>query len=74
MGFWHEFFESTLGANKNWSRWSDIVAVMLPENTSREIILENILSMRTFEWLVILFGYNIYDIKEFEARKYKIHL
>ena len=27
--FWPEFFESTLGANKNWGRWSDIVKVML---------------------------------------------
>ena len=64
--------------NKNWGRlWgrlSDIVAVMLPEINSWETILENLLSMRVFEWLVILIGFKIYDIKEFEARGLKIHL
>ena len=60
--------------NKNWGRWSDIVAVMLPEIKSWETILENLLSMRVFEWLVILIGFKIYDIKEFEARGLKIHL
>ena len=44
--FWPEFFESTLGANKNWGRWSDIVKVMLLEITSWEIILENI-----YQWV-----------------------
>ena len=72
MDFWHELFESTLGANKNWGRWSDIVTVMLPEITSWEIILENVFSMRVFEWLVILVGCNMYGIKEFEARESKI--
>ena len=64
--------------NKNWGRlWgrlSDIVAVMLPEINSWETILENLLSMRVFEWLVILIGFKIYNIKEFEARGLKIHL
>ena len=64
--------------NKNWGRlWgrlSDIVAVMLPEINLWETILENLLSMRVFEWLVILIGFKIYDIKEFEARGLKIHL
>ena len=44
--FWPEFSESTLGANKNWGRWSDIVKVMLLEITSWEIILENI-----YQWV-----------------------
>ena len=70
MDFWHEFFESTL-ANKNWGRLLDIVAVIFPEITWWEILLENILSITLFEWLVILVGCNIYDIKEFEARESK---
>ena len=58
MDFWHEFFESTLGANKDWSRWSDIGVVMLPEMTSWEIIVENILSMKVCIWcsLYIIFA------------------
>ena len=73
MDFWHDVFESTLVANKNWGRWLDIVAVMLLEMLSWETILENILSMRVFEWLVILVGCKIYGIKEFEARESKIN-
>ena len=72
MHFWHECFESTLGANKNWGRSLDIVAVILPEVTLWEIILEYILSMRVFEWLVILVGCNIYGNKEFKARESKV--
>ena len=48
------------------TKWSDIVAVMLPD-----IKLENILSMRVFEWLVILVGCKIYEIKELEANESK---
>ena len=54
--FWQDGFESKLGANKNCGRWSDIMAVMLPEIISWEIILMNILSMRVLEWLVSLVG------------------
>ena len=43
------------------------VAVMLPEIVSWEIILGNILSMRVFEWLVILVGCNKYGLKELKA-------
>ena len=71
MDFLHEAFESTLGANKNWNRWSDIVAVILPEITSWETISGNILSVRVFEWLVILVGCKINGIKESETRKHK---
>ena len=74
MDFWHDVFESTQGANKTWGRWSDIVAVMLPEILSWEIILENIFSMRVFESLVILLGYKIFGITDFESKKSKIHL
>ena len=63
----HKGFESTLGANKNWGRWSDIVAVMFPDIASNETTLEKILSMRVLEWLVIHVGCRIYGIIEFEA-------
>ena len=62
-------FWKYIRSNKNRSRWSDIVAVMLSGFTSWEIILENIVSIRVSEWLVILVGCNIYVIKEFEARE-----
>ena len=71
MDLWHGAFESTLRANKNWGRRSDIVAIILPAFTLWEIILENILSMRLFEWLVILAGCKIYPIKEIEAAESK---
>ena len=60
-------FGSTLGASKNWDRWSDIVAVVLPEIALWEIILRKILSIRGSEWLVILVGCKIYGMKEIEA-------
>ena len=44
---------------------------MLPDIILGEIKLENILSMRVFEWLVILVGWNIYEIKALEASEYR---
>ena len=44
---------------------------MSPDIISGEIKLENILSMRVFEWLVILVGCKIYGIKRIEASKFK---
>ena len=44
---------------------------MLSDIISGEIKLENILSMRVFEWLVILVGCKIYGIKELEASESK---
>ena len=60
-----------LETNENWGKWSDIVAFMLPDVISWEISLENILSMRLFEWLVILVGFNIYRKKELKASESK---
>ena len=71
IDFWVGGFDRILGTNENWGKWSDIVAVMLPDIISGEIKLENILSMRVFEWLVILVGCKIYGIKELEASKSK---
>ena len=45
--------------------------IMLPDIILGEIKLENILSMRVFEWLVILVGWNIYEIKTLEASEYR---
>ena len=45
----HEGFESTLGANKNWDTYSDVVAVMFPDIASHERAFEEILSMRVLE-------------------------
>ena len=46
------------------------------KDTSWDIILENILSVRVFEWLVSLVGCNkyIYGKMEFEARESKIYV
>ena len=48
----HKGFESTLGANKNWGRWSDMVAIMFPDIASRESTFGKILSMGDLECLV----------------------
>ena len=67
-----EEFDRILGTNENSGKWSDIVAVMLPDIVSWKIKLENILYVRAFEWLVvILVGCKIYGIKELEASEPK---
>ena len=66
LELWIEGFDKTIGTNENWGKWSDIVAVMLPE-WKIDTKLENILSMRVFQWQVILAGCKIYGIKELEA-------
>ena len=48
-----------LGTIANWGRWSDMVAVKLPEIMSGSITFGNILSIRVLEWLVILSGCKI---------------
>ena len=53
----HKGFESTLGANKNWGRWSDMVAVMFPDIASHESTFEKILSMRVSEWALLAPNY-----------------
>ena len=61
----------TLWIIGNWGRWSKIVAVKLPNITSGSITFENILSIRVFEWLVILVGCKIEGINELEGRESK---
>ena len=48
-----------------------MVAVKLPDIMSGSIALENILSIRVLEWLIILVGCKIQGINEFEARESK---
>ena len=70
---WSKGFGSwqTYGTNENWGKWSGIVAIMVPDIISWKIKLENILSMRVFEWLVVLIAYKIYGLQELEARESK---
>ena len=65
LELWIEGFDKTIGTNENWGKWSDIVAVYVAR--MRDTKLENILSMRVFQWQVILAGCKIYGIKELEA-------
>ena len=46
-----------------------MVAVRFPDIISLESILEKMLSMRVFEWLVSLVGCRIYEIIELEANE-----
>ena len=48
-----------------------MVAVKLPNIMSGPITIENILSIRVLEWLVILVGYKIKGINELEATESK---
>ena len=62
----HKGFESTLGANKSWGRWSDMVAVMLPDIILYESTFEKILSMKVLERLVSLVDCKVYGMIEFK--------
>ena len=59
------------GIPVNWARWSEMVAVKLPDVMSGWITFENILSARVLGWLVILVGCKIKGINELEARESK---
>ena len=59
------------GIIANWGRWSEMVAVKLPDIMSGSITFENVLSIRVLEWLVILVGCKIKGINELEARESK---
>ena len=54
-----------------WGRWSEIVAVKLPDIMSESITFGNILSIWVSEWLVILVGYKIKGINELESTESK---
>ena len=54
-----EILPNILGIIANWGRWSEIVAVKLPDIISGSITFENILSIRVVEWLVIMVGWKL---------------
>ena len=58
------------GAMRNWGRWSENVAVRLPDIILVEIMLEKILSIIVFELEVILVGW-MYGRNIDEARESK---
>ena len=51
-----------------------MVPVKLPDIMSKSITFENILSIRVFEWLVILVGCKLKGINELKQENLKIHL
>ena len=59
------------GIIANWCRWSEMVAVKLPDIMSESIAFENILSIKVLEWLVILVGCKIKGINYLVAREFK---
>ena len=62
-------FGIKLRVNKNWCRWSYMIAVMIPDIASHESTFEKILSMSVLEWLVSLAGCKIFAMIECEARE-----
>ena len=64
-----ETLPNILGIIENWDRWSEMVAVKLPDIMSGSITFKIILSIRILEWLVILVGCKIKGINELEARE-----
>ena len=60
-----------LGIIANWGRWSEMMAVKLPDIMSGSIKFENTLSIRIFELLVVLVGCKIKGINEFEVKESK---
>ena len=56
---------------RNWGRWSDKVAVRLPDIISFEIMLETILSIIVFQLEVTLVGWIMYGRNIDEARESK---
>ena len=64
-----ETLPNILGIIENWGRWSEMVAVKLPDIVSGWISSESMLSIRVLEWLAILVGCKIKDINELEAKE-----
>ena len=66
-----EILPNILGIIANWGRWSEMVAVKLPDIMPGSITFENILSIQVLEWLVILVGCKIKGINGLEGRESK---
>ena len=59
LDLFDEGLTNTLEAIRNWGRWSDIVAVILPDITSCDVRLQNMLSTGVLEWPVSWVGWSI---------------
>ena len=66
-----QILPNMLGIIADWGRWSEAVAVKLPDIMSGLITFENILFIKVLEWLVFLVGCKIKGINELEARESK---
>ena len=61
-----------LGTIENWGKWSEMVAIKLPDVMPWSITFENVLSMQVLEWLVILIiGCKVKGKNELGAREPK---
>ena len=70
-----EILLNIFGIKTNQGRWSEMVAVKLPDIMSGSVAFQkNILSMRVFELLVILVGCRFNGKNELEARESKSSL
>ena len=63
-----EILPSILIIIGNWCRWSETVAVKLPNIMYGSITFENIVSIGVIEWLVILVGCKIKGKNKLEAK------
>ena len=57
-----------LGIIANWGRWSELMAIKLPNTMSESKTFKNILSIRVLEWLVILVVCKIKGMNELGKR------
>ena len=54
-----EILPNMLGIIENWGRFSEMVAIKLPDIMSGSVAFENVLSIRVLEWLGIIVGCKI---------------
>ena len=67
LDLFDEGFANIFGAIRNWGKWSDIFAVTLPDITSCDVRLHNIMSIRILEWPVSGVGWSISAGRELNA-------
>ena len=58
------------GIIANYGRWSEIMAVKLPNIMSGPITFEKILSIKVLQWLIIVVGFKIEGIDELEVTEF----
>ena len=59
LDLFDEVLTNALGEIRNWVRWSDIVAAILTDLISCDVMLQNMLSMRVLERPVSRVGWSI---------------